>query len=169
MEKRLPQRKRNRICGFDYSTPKAYFLTICTMERRNYFWTVGATIGRPQEPVLSNYGKVVQDAITRISEIYPMLRVEHYVIMPDHVHLLVRIQTDEDGRPMVAPTISRVVQQMKGYVTKRIGVPVWQKLFYDHIIRDLADYEEHVRYIRENPMHWLDELNERKERYERDF
>ena len=55
---------------------------------------------------------------------------------------------------MVAPTMSRVVQQMKGYVTKRIGKSIWQKLFTDHIIRNREDYEEHVKYIHENPMRW---------------
>ena len=55
---------------------------------------------------------------------------------------------------MVAPTMSRVVQQMKGAVTKRIGVSIWQKLFFDHVIRNRQDYEEHMKYICENPMRW---------------
>ena len=64
------------------------------------------------------------------------------------------IRADEYGRPMVAPTISRVVQQLKGYITKRIGSSIWQKLFVDHVIRNRQDYEEHVKYIYENPMKW---------------
>ena len=63
------------------------------------------------------------------------------MIMPDHIHLLLIIRSDEYGRPMVAPTISRVVQQLKGYVTKRIGHSIWQKLFFDHVIRNSRDYE----------------------------
>ena len=55
---------------------------------------------------------------------------------------------------MVAPTLSRIVNQFKGYVTKRIGESVWQKLFYDHIIRNREDYDEHMKYIYENPMRW---------------
>ena len=55
---------------------------------------------------------------------------------------------------VVAPTMSRVVQQLKGYVTKRIGHSIWQKLFFDHIIRNHIDYEEHIKYIYENPMLW---------------
>ena len=74
--------------------------------------------------------------------------------MPDHIHLLLLIHADDCGRPMVAPTISRVVQQLKGYVTKNIGVSLWQKLFFDHIIRNRQDYEEHVKYILENPLRW---------------
>ena len=82
--------------------------------------------------------------------------------MPDHVHLLILISgdengrpmvaPDENGRPMVAPTVSRIVQQLKGYVTKQIGESIWQKLFYDHVIRNDRDYEEHRAYIFENPM-----------------
>ena len=60
---------------------------------------------------------------------------------------------------MVAPTVSRVVQQLKGYVSKQIGKSICQKSFYDHVIRDREDYEKHVRYIYENPLRWRnDEL-----------
>ena len=64
---------------------------------------------------------------------------------------------------MVAPTVSRIISQMKGYVTKRIGKSIWQKLFFDHIIRNKQDYEEHVKYIYENPLHrTYDELYTKK-------
>ena len=55
---------------------------------------------------------------------------------------------------LVAPTISRVIKQLKGIVSKQIGNTIWQKSFYDHIIRNHEDYEEHLRYIYENPMRW---------------
>ncbi len=163
-------RKRNRLENYDYSSSGAYFITICTNDRRNYFWDdVGATIGRPlptndynndnfiyhpQDVKLSEYGKIVDDAINNIPEIYPTISVDFYVIMPDHIHLILFIKTDEFGRPMVAPTISRVIQQMKGYVTKNIGVSIWQKLFHDHIIRNQHDYDQIVKYIYENPIRW---------------
>ena len=147
----LHARKRNRLEHYDYSSAGAYFLTICTKERKNYFWeSVGATIGRPQDVPLSPYGKVVDEAIKNIPLIYPSIAVEHYVIMPDHVHLLLLYH----GRAMLAPTISRLVQQMKGYVTKQIGKPIWQKLFYDHVIRTREDFAEHMRYIEDNPLKW---------------
>lgn len=150
--------------NYDYSSHGAYFLTICTRERRNYFWNnVGTTIGRPQDIELSAYGKIADEAINNIPIIYPSVSIEQYVIMPDHIHLLLFIRADECGRPMVAPTMSRIVQQMKGYITKRIGCSIWQKLFFDHIIRSKQDYEEHVKYIYENPMCWKhDDLNTQK-------
>ena len=154
-EKELPKRKDVRLKNHDYSASGGYFLTICTLERRNYFWeNVGATIGRPQDVILSQYGHIVNEAINNIPLIYPALCVDCYVIMPDHIHLILIIRADEYGRPMVAPTISRVVQQLKGYITKRIGRSIWQKLFVDHVIRNREDYEEHVKYIYDNPIRW---------------
>ncbi|MBQ9113265.1 MAG: transposase [Clostridia bacterium] len=160
MEKELRERKKNRLDNYDYSRPGAYFLTLCTEGRRNYFWDkVGATIGRPQDVVLSSKGKIVDEAIKNIPRIYPAVTVDYYVIMPNHIHILLTNHADEFGRPMVAPTVDRMMQQMKGYVTKQIGRSIWQKLFFDHVIRNRQDYDEHVKYIHENPARWYyDEL-----------
>jgi len=60
---------------------------------------------------------------------------------------------------MPVPTVSTVIQQTKGYVTKQIGRSIWQARFYDHIVRNQADYDDIYRYIEENPLKWeLDEL-----------
>ena len=160
-----PRRKKNRLENYDYSSCGGYFVTICTSERQNFFWAnVGATIGRPQDTeividhpqdvVLSEYGKIVEQAIKNIEAVYPAVTIDEYVVMPDHVHILLVIHADESGRPLVAPTLSRLVQQLKGHVTKQIGFSIWQKLYYDHVIRNRQDYEEHVKYIYENPMRW---------------
>ena len=154
-EKELLKRKDVRLKNHDYSASGGYFLTICTLERRNYFWeNVGATIGRPQDVILSQYGHIVNEAINNIPLIYPALYVDCYVIMPDHIHLILIIRADEYGRPMVAPTIPRVMKQLKGYVTKRIGFSVWQKLYFDHVVRNRNDFEECAKYIHENPTRW---------------
>ncbi len=154
----LPKRKSNRLESYDYSSTVAYFVTVCTLKRQNYFWSkVGATSGRPPDIELSLCGKIVGEAIQNITIAYPELSVDSYVIMPNHIHLLLRVRADERGRPMVAPTISRVIKQLKGYVSKQIGKTIWQKSFYDHIIRDREDYEEHLKYISENPVRWHDD------------
>ena len=160
MEIEKPRRKKNRLENYDYSSCGAYFITVCTLERRNYFWkNVGAIIDRPQDVELSLYGEIVNEAISNISSVYPTLSVEDYVIMPNHIHILLRICADECGRPVVAPTMSRVVKQLKGYVSKQVGTTIWQKSFHDHIIRNRKDYEEHLQYICENPIGWCyDEL-----------
>ncbi len=160
MDKDLPQRKKNRLENYDYSSYGVYFLTICTLKRRNHFWgNVGAIIDRPQSVELSDNGNVVNEAINNIPVIYPALSLESYVIMPNHIHLLLRVRANKDGRPMVAPTMQQVAKQLKGYVSKQVGQSLWQKSFHDHIIRNREDYEEHLRYIHENPTRWYyDEL-----------
>ena len=145
----LPKRKPNRLQEYDYSTPGAYFLTICTTDRKNFFWdNVGASIARPQDVQLSSYGTVVDYAIRQIPAHYPAISVDHYVIMPNHIHLLLQINTDDSGRAMLAPTISRVIQQMKGSITKQIGFSVWQKLYHDHVVRGEQDYRKYGNILR---------------------
>ena len=151
----LPKRKQNRLAGYDYSAPSAYFITVCTNNKRNLFWkNVGAVIGRPENIPLSNLGLVVKQAILDIPKHYAAVKVDHWVVMPNHIHLLLQIHTDEDGRPMTAPTIQWVVNQMKGIVSKRAGFSVWQKGFYDHVIRSEQDYLDIWNYIERNPEKW---------------
>lgn len=153
-----PQRKPNRLKTFDYSAPGAYFITICTKDRRNLFWNnVGASIARPQEVILSHAGRIVDTAIRDIPVHYPAVSVDRYVIMPNHIHLLLQIHTDTNGQRIGSPTISVIVQQMKGYVSKQIGCSIWQKLFHDHVIRDIADYQKIWVYIENNPIRWQDD------------
>ena len=148
----VPKRKPNRLPEFDYSTPGAYFITICTQNRKNLFWEdVGASIARPQ---LTQWGQIAEKAISQIPKHYPAISVDRYVVMPNHIHLLLQINTDTNGRPMVAPTISIVVQQLKGVITKQIGHSVWQKFFHDHVIRNEQDYLKIWEYIDNNPAKW---------------
>ena len=148
----LPKRKPNRLADYDYSTPNAYFITICTNKRRNLFWkNVGAIIDRPQDVPLTDLGCIVQGCIKKIPQHYPAITLEHFVIMPNHIHLLLQINTDDDGRSMIAPTISTVVRLLKGEVSGQAGFSVWQKGFYDHIIRNEKDLLDVWNYIERNP------------------
>ncbi len=142
----LPKRKDIRLKTYNYNSSGFYFITICT---------VGAVIGRPQEAPLNAKGKIVEQAINDIPKYYPMYYVDNYVIMPDHIHLLLQIvYSDKNGRPMTAPTISTVINQLKGRVTKQVVFKVWQKSFFDHIIRNEEDYIKHYNYIETNPILW---------------
>ncbi len=151
----LPCRNPNRLHFYDYSRPGAYFITITTADRKNRFCRiVGATNGRPPKILLSDEGKIVDEAIQNIPIVYPAVALDRYVVMPNHVHLLLRIRADQYGRPTVAPTISTVIKQFKGYASKQIGRKIWQKSFHDHIIRDARDYENISAYIQNNPLYW---------------
>ena len=87
-----------------------------------------------------------------MNTIYDSVRVDKYCIMPDHIHFILYIDTDETGRTQFAPTISRVTKQFKGSITKQVGRPIWQKSFYDHGIRNQQDYKEIGEYIENNPL-----------------
>ena len=154
----LPKRKQNRLTEYDYSTPNAYFITVCTENRKNLFWKdVGAIIDRPESVPLTNLGVVVRQSINNIPRRYPAITVDHAVIMPNHIHLLLQINTDVNGRSMIAPTISTVVRLMKGTVSKQAGFTVWQKGFYDHVIRNGNDYQDIWNYIDGNPSKWAED------------
>ena len=174
-KKDLPTRKDIRIKNYDYSSPGAYFVTICTDNRKNYFWngsidpqtfkwcSVGANCVRPQNLPLSNMGKLVLDELEWWNQTYPAVSLYSYVIMPNHLHVMVVISSDEYGRPQVAPTVERMVKQFKGSVTKKVGKPIWQKSFIEHVIRNKEDYETRSNYIYENPLRWYyDELYSEK-------
>ena len=170
-KKELPKRKDIRLKNYNYSSPGAYFVTICTEKRKNFFWSgtfdteafswcsVGANCVRPQNLPLSNIGKIVSDELEIWNKTYEAVSLHSYVIMPNHLHIMVFISADEYGRPQVAPTVERMVKQFKGAVTKKVGKPIWQKSFIEHVIRNKKDYETRSNYIYENPIRWYyDEL-----------
>ena len=148
-----PRRKKNRLSGYDYSRNGAYFITCCTQDRKECLWNVGARIARPGDPLpLSAYGWIVNDAISKIPGHYPAVSVDKYVVMPNHIHIILRIHTSGCG--VRAPTTATVVNQMKGWVTKQVGASIWQKSYHDHVIRDDEDYRELWTYVDNNPFKW---------------
>ena len=149
----LPQRKSIRIANYDYSSPGAYFITVCVANRKKILWdNVGADIIRPINIKLSPIGKVVDQGILQITEHYTNVSVDKYCIMPDHIHLILRIESDIAGRMISAPTVSTVVGSLKRWVSKQIRKPIWQKSFYEHGIRNQQDYDEIWTYIENNPL-----------------
>jgi len=147
----LPKRKKNRLTEYSYDAPNAYFITICTNGRVPLFWV------REEPGALTEYGKIVDEAIRSIPVYYPVVSLDRYVVMPNHVHLLLQIHSDPDGHPIAAPTVSQMVNQFKGTVSKKIGFSPWQKGFYDHVIRGETDYREIWKYIEENPLKWSED------------
>lgn len=154
-EKALPKRKDPRLKGYDYSTTGAYFLTICTQNRKNILSTIVGE-GSPL-PQLSPYGEIVDRWIQKISEKYSEASVDYYVIMPNHIHILLSIVKD-DGRGKPSPTADTVIGWLKYQVTKEInklrgsaGDKIFQRSFFDHIVRNRDDYYEICKYIYENP------------------
>lgn len=157
----LPKRKPNRLCDYDYSQNGAYFVTICTQNRERIFWSAcRGELCSPANIPLSNIGIAVEREIKKLDTVYDAIRVDKYCIMPDHIHLIIVIDTDENGRTQFAPTISRAIKQFKGAVTKQVGRLIWQRSFYDHGIRNQRDYDEIWQYIENNPLKWALEHSE---------
>ena len=144
-------RKRIRLPNYDYSTNGAYYITICTKNRESLFWKQTNRMENFGDfhYSLSDYGTIVEQAVHNISLHYKNVSVPKYVIMPDHLHMIILLQSATDES---APKISTIINQMKGFVTKQIGFSPWQKLFYDHIIRNEKEYNQICEYIDSKPI-----------------
>lgn len=94
--------------------------------------------------------------VCRIHECYQGVDIDKYVVMPNHIHMIVMLHNADDnhGRPQIAPTLSRIVQQFKGAVTKQAGFSLWQKSFHDRVIRSEAEYRDIWQYIDTNALKW---------------
>ena len=163
-EKELPKRKATRLKNFDYSTPGAYFVTVCTHNRKCTLSRVVGAIHESPEIQLTEYGKIVDRLINTIPQ-QSLATIDRYVIMPNHIHLVIMI-TDSDelrairesplrGRSIISKTIGYIKMNASKEIHNRYGNEmVWQRGFHDHIIRNRNDYEKISKYIYENPIIW---------------
>lgn len=141
-------RKQIRLKSYNYSQNGYYFITICTKDRNELLCKKGPELKEDNTFELSEMGTIVDNSINNIEEIYPEVKVDYYVIMPNHIHLILNIDSDANI------SVSKIIQQTKSWVTKKVGFPIWQKSFYDHIIRNEQDYYQIVNYIQMNPLKW---------------
>ena len=153
----LQERKRNRIYEYDYSQNGAYFVTVCTQNRREIL----SDIVGDGSPVPKPIGAVAEGVIRQIPDKYPAVVVDKYVIMPDHIHLLLRI-TPNIGTGDPSPTLGSVMGWYKYQVTRQAnlltgtqGERIFQRSYYDHVIRNQQDYDEIWQYIENNPRKWV--------------
>ena len=143
---------------FDYSSNGNYFVTICT---HNRIKTLSTIVN--DGVVLTKFGEIAEKYINQLNEFYDDRKVDRYVIMPNHIHIMLFIMEDGSSRTP-NPTrqnsvVSQFVSTLKRFCNKEYGKNIWQKYFHDHIIRNRKDYEEHIKYIHENPANWYyDEL-----------
>jgi len=169
MENELPKRKPNRIPNYDYSKNGAYFVTICTDKMRSMFGEVrrGEACPRPQTDectiiALTPLGKICEEHIEIISERFNIEIVNH-IIMPNHIHILYSIER-ERATARVAPTMAKIVGTYKSLVAnawlkefKKKGITmgkVFQRGFYDHVVRDEKNLVRIWEYIEYNPHNW---------------
>ena len=157
----LPKRKPIRIEDYDYSSPGAYFITVCTTNREKILWSGRrGELCSPANVPLSNIGIIVDNEIKKLNSVYDAVWVDKYCIMPDHIHMILFINADEDGRQIAAPTISTVIGHMKRWVSMELGHSIWQKSFIDRVIRNEKGYQAIWEYIENNPRKWRITHNE---------
>ena len=151
----MEQRKRLRLAGYDYSSAGWYFVTICTKEKEYLLGTVvGADVLIGPQVQLSEFGQAVEEVIAS------MPSIDKYVIMPNHVHMMLKIEPDGNG-PMgtSAPTgsLPNIVRYFKRSVTKFCGKNIWQRSYHDHIIRNEEEYLKIWNYTDGNPAKWTED------------
>ena len=162
-------RRSIRLCGHNYARPGAYFVTICTHERECLFGDViNGTMG------LNEYGQIAHEEWVRSGEIRQEIRLDEFVVMPNHVHGIITIvgagsprpgSKGAETAPLRRPTLGQIVAYFKYQSTKRIneirgapGTPLWQRNYYEHVVRNEDEWNEIRTYIIENPLRWeLDE------------
>ena len=153
----LNSRKPTRLQEYDYSEKGAYFITICTKDKQKLFGHIvgGGAFDAPKI-ILSPQGEIVEKYILSTNNI-PNLKVDKYVIMPNHIHPLLSIENSYGTSWAPSPTnnkISLAISTLKRFVNKEIGCNVFQRSFYDHVIRNQIDYNEIWKYIENNPFSW---------------
>lgn len=140
---KYPVRKSKILQGYDYSASNYYFVTICTHDKLCIFGNTD---------IINDFGEIAQKSILEIQAHFPDVIVDKFVVMPNHVHMILYLT----GRKT---DLYHVVGSYKSYVTRQIhkikpDCNVWQKSFHDHIIRDEKSYQKIWLYIDSNPMNW---------------
>ena len=157
------QRKETRLKEYDYSANGAYFVTVCTKDRKHILSTIHVGGGALDAPIveLSQIGKSVENNIIKMNGLYENIKVSDYSIMPNHIHLIIIVnENGRSGAPAPTPAnarIPRYVSTLKRFVNKECECDIWQRSYYDHIIRNEADYFEKRNYILNNPAKWLED------------
>lgn len=148
MKKFLPVRKRIRLQEYDYSDENMYFITICI---KNKMEILGTIIN--DNIKLTTQGNIVKDNINEIEKIYKNITIDEYVVMPNHIHILLLINYKNNV------TISKIIKHFKTNISREIGCSIFQKSFYEHIVRNEKEYLKIKEYVKNNVINW------RKDKY----
>ena len=156
----LPVRKSTRLRNFDYSNHGVYFVTICTKDKRKTLSRIvgGGAYDAPRV-ILTEKGKIVEKYILSTNNI-KNVAIDKYVIMPNHIHMLIFLENEDGTSRAPSPTnmmIPHIVGTLKRFVNRDCGEDLFQRSFFDHIIRDYKDYALRWNYIENNPARWCED------------
>ncbi len=189
MENELPKRKHPRLKKYDYSSAGAYFITICTERRKCLLSRIenlnDASVGRGLAPAVTKgieytkYGKIAEEQLLLLEERYPYLKIDRYVIMPNHIHAVFILGNRTAGargvprselaelwgfRAIPRPTVVDILCSYKSLTIREcrkngLADSLFQVSFFEHVIRNQEEYDQIKKYIHENPTRWyFDEL-----------
>jgi REP element-mobilizing transposase RayT len=168
----INQKKRRsiRLYGYDYSQPGNYFVTICTYQKGNLLGTI---VGG--KPVLSAAGEAVRSCWFDLAQRFPFVELVEFIAMPNHIHAILGLRRPSRATPRGAassapiaeepllryPSVGEILRAFKSIsaitvnrIRGRRSEHVWQRNFYEHIIRSPKEFEQIQKYIHENPMNW---------------
>ena len=155
----FPSRKALRLKDYDYSTAGSYFITICTEGHKCLFGHIENDC-----IVMSQTGEMVDSCLTSLETHHKGVRVLERVVMPNHIHFIIFLDGCKYER--TAHNVENLIQQFKSYTTHlyaymRSGNGIlWQRNYYEHIIRNERSFNYIQGYIRQNPARWLqDKMN----------
>ena len=153
----LPKRKPNRLSSYNYDGEGTYFITICTQDRKCLLSRIvgGGALDAPKNQ-LTNMGEIVEKYILS-GNCMERITVDKYVIMPNHVHMLLTVDMADGTSRAPSPTnavIPRFVAAWKRFCHHDIGQKIFQRSYHDHVIRDRQDYLKIWEYIDNNPKQW---------------
>lgn len=161
----LPQRKPNRLKNYDYGQTGCYFVTLCTQNRQPLFSV--ESVGNDPRVVPPIQNKIIHKWIRATQNKFPNIKIDKYVIMPDHLHFIFNITERHTGRSLQdaikffkTMTTNEYIKGVKSNVLPSFNKKVWQKSYYDHIIRNQDDYNEVWEYIQNNPTKLLESEGE---------
>lgn len=175
-KQRYPQRQSIRFCGYDYSQEGLYFVTICVKDKACLFGNVV-----DDEMVLNDVGRIACEEWKNTEILRKNIRLAEFIIMPNHVHGIIEIM--DVGANCICPqitmsecnsplqtenkfwspsqTLGAIVRGYKSAVTKQINklykaqnMVIWQRNYYEHIIRNDDSYQKITEYIYKNPENW---------------
>ena len=161
----LPKRKQTRLKEYDYSSPGAYFITICVKDRKQLLSKiiVGTGVLDGPQNILTSYGEIANKHLVNMSDFYENIKIDEFVVMPNHIHMLIQIlETGNSNGPSrtSVPTnslIAQFVSTFKRFCNKEYGKNIWQSRSNDHIIRGEKDYQKICEYIDTNVIRWKED------------
>jgi len=169
----IHHRRSIRLRGYDYSQAGAYFITLCTQKRKCLF---GDVLGNAMR--LNDAGRIVQNVWDALPNHYSCIELDSFVVMPNHIHGIIVLNdvgaqfiapnnndgAINQGAMNRAPTVGEIIRTFKARCTHGInqlrgvqGVSIWQRNYYEHIIRNESSLQEIREYITNNPAQWAND------------